>query len=213
MDLPTAIVISSFLLPLSVTAGLFIARKYLGSYLVAKGTNLATKEDIQHLTTLVESVKAEYAGELERLKSALLKEVESHRIRYATELEMYKRIWTAAHRLFVTANALHVPSPNASADELKIASDSRRDYHKAAQAYEDELWELRPFYPDEVYKELWELGHVLASTLGPGFTQVPSYVELVTNRHKLLESIERTCETIRRRLRTASQEMAERPDR
>jgi hypothetical protein len=41
---------------------------YLGSYVRTKARNLATKEDIEEITNKVESIKAEYAKQLELLK-------------------------------------------------------------------------------------------------------------------------------------------------
>ncbi|MDX8127844.1 hypothetical protein QLH52_11175 [Methylomonas sp. OY6] len=49
--------------------------KYLRSYLAEKGKNAASKEDIEHLTKSVESVKHEYTAQIERLKSELQDEL------------------------------------------------------------------------------------------------------------------------------------------
>ena len=43
--------------------------QYFGSYVTEKGKNLATKEDIESITHLVESAKVEHAKELEQIKS------------------------------------------------------------------------------------------------------------------------------------------------
>lgn len=50
-----------------------MAASFLGSYLKMKGKNLATKEDIEAITNKVESIKADYAGQLELL-------VQEHRL-------------------------------------------------------------------------------------------------------------------------------------
>lgn len=53
----------------AVVAGLVF--KFWGGYVTEKGKNLATKQDIGEITAAVESVKREYASELEKLKSEL----------------------------------------------------------------------------------------------------------------------------------------------
>jgi hypothetical protein len=47
------------------------ANLFFGSYLREKGRNTASREDIEHLTKLVEGVKYDHTVDLERLKSAL----------------------------------------------------------------------------------------------------------------------------------------------
>ena len=68
-----ALVISVVNLLLLVLGGLFL-RNYLPSYFTEKGKNLASKEDLGQLTELVESVRAQYTADLERLKAALVSE-------------------------------------------------------------------------------------------------------------------------------------------
>lgn len=46
-------------------------KNYLTSYFSEKGKNLASKEDIHVITNRVESIKSQYTGEIERLKSDL----------------------------------------------------------------------------------------------------------------------------------------------
>ncbi|WP_325309975.1 hypothetical protein [Longimicrobium sp.] len=48
-----------------------LLRLYLPGYIQEKAKNLATKEDVGDITRKIESVKVEYAGELERLKAEL----------------------------------------------------------------------------------------------------------------------------------------------
>lgn len=45
---------------------------FFRSYLAEKGKNLATKEDVEHITRLVEAVKSEYSLDIERYKTSLL---------------------------------------------------------------------------------------------------------------------------------------------
>jgi len=68
-----ALVLSSLSFVGFVVAAVLL-RGYLPSYLAEKGKNLASKEDLAHLTDLVEGVKALHTSELERLKADLLTE-------------------------------------------------------------------------------------------------------------------------------------------
>ena len=56
-----------------VAAGLLL-RGFLPSYVAEKGKNAASKEDLTHLTELVERVKAQHGADMERLKAELLAE-------------------------------------------------------------------------------------------------------------------------------------------
>ncbi|HEY8097951.1 MAG TPA: hypothetical protein VIE65_17980 [Methylobacter sp.] len=69
------------------------------NYLREKGKNVASKEDIQHLTELVEGVKLLHASEIERLKSSLQNEFEI--------IERRRRVYEEicnSMRLFVHGN-------------------------------------------------------------------------------------------------------------
>jgi hypothetical protein len=55
-----------YLLATLITAG---AGAYFGAYLKEKGKGLATKEDIGHVTDIVEQIRSEHAATLEQLKS------------------------------------------------------------------------------------------------------------------------------------------------
>lgn len=65
-----ALTLSLLSLCASIFVGLFV-RSHLSAYLTEKGKNLASKEDLAHLTELVERVKAAHSAEMERLKAEL----------------------------------------------------------------------------------------------------------------------------------------------
>jgi len=44
---------------------------FLGAYLTVKAKNIATKEDISHITSEIEKVKSSYAESLEKMKTDL----------------------------------------------------------------------------------------------------------------------------------------------
>ncbi|MCO4209671.1 hypothetical protein [Aeromonas hydrophila] len=68
------LVISSILSLLSFAIVGWFINGYLPSYMREKGKNTATKEDLQDITEIVESIKQLNAEEIEKLKSALIKE-------------------------------------------------------------------------------------------------------------------------------------------
>lgn len=81
-----------------VAGGLFL-RSYLPSYFTEKGKNLASKEDIAQITRLVESVKAQYVAEVEKVKATLVSEgqVVERRRRVYEEVCGSLRVFIAGH--------------------------------------------------------------------------------------------------------------------
>jgi uncharacterized secreted protein with C-terminal beta-propeller domain len=94
---------ASLILSISNLIGLVVVSliiyRYLPSYVAEKGKNLASKEDLAHLTELVESVKSAHMSEIERVKAALLSEG------HATERRrhIYEDI-CAALRIFIAGH-------------------------------------------------------------------------------------------------------------
>lgn len=93
-----ALIISLVSLIGLVVAGLLL-RRFLPSYMTEKGKNLASKEDLAHITTLVEGVKSQYAADIERLKAVLLSEgqVVERRRRVYEEMCLALRVFIAGH--------------------------------------------------------------------------------------------------------------------
>ncbi|MBI2470304.1 MAG: hypothetical protein HYV59_03565 [Planctomycetes bacterium] len=93
-----ALVLSSLSIAGLIIAGLLL-RGYLPSYVAEKGKNLASKEDLAHLTDLVESVKALHTSELERLKADLLAEsqVTERRRRVYEEMCTALQVFISGH--------------------------------------------------------------------------------------------------------------------
>jgi hypothetical protein len=66
------VLLISNLLGILVVAFLLLwNKKYIGSYLAKKGENLAQREDIAHITELVEETRQKFSLEMESLKSSL----------------------------------------------------------------------------------------------------------------------------------------------
>ena len=72
-------------------------RQFFPAYLSEKGRNTASKEDLDQLTHLVESAKATYTSEIERLKAGLLSEgqVTERRRRVYEEMCLSLRVFSA----------------------------------------------------------------------------------------------------------------------
>jgi len=76
-----------------------LLRGFLPAYFTEKGKNLASKEDVTHLTDLVEKVKALHTSEIEHLKANLLAE--------AQVIERRRHVYEevcAALRIFITGH-------------------------------------------------------------------------------------------------------------
>ena len=74
---------------LSIGIVALLMRKYLPTYLTEKAKNLATKEDIAGITKEVESVRIQYAKELEKFRGQLQRELELMKISQA-DLQLHK---------------------------------------------------------------------------------------------------------------------------
>src|SRR5882724_11855131 len=63
---------------------------WFGAYLKQKGKNLATKEDVEEITTKVESVKTEFGAKLESFKTNLDARRDYSQLRYEREMAVFK---------------------------------------------------------------------------------------------------------------------------
>lgn len=87
------------------------AASYFGSYLRTKGKNLATKEDIKSITDEIESVKTEYAKQLEMLfqdnRVILSKLQQHHELKLAAldkRLAVHQEAYVLWYKLMGVAN-------------------------------------------------------------------------------------------------------------
>lgn len=80
------------------------------SYLKEKGKNLATKEDIQEITSKVESVKQEYKKEfdlIQKQNDAHFSELKNTKDRYnSKQFEIYNNLWVSLIELKFSADTL-----------------------------------------------------------------------------------------------------------
>lgn len=79
---------------------------YFMPYFKEKGKNLATREDIEELTRLVESVKTEHA-----------KKLAAHTVRFEKEFKALEEIWEKLLKLRNTAMKLRPPGESYANEE------------------------------------------------------------------------------------------------
>jgi len=144
------------ILSLLGTMCIFIFRKYLLSYSSEKGKNLATKEDISEITTKIETVKHDYANQLESTKAELSAQLNTHSFRYEKEYEILSELTALLVSLRDASVSLRpafdIKSPDKTEAEIKNERlqrfvEAQRDIYHARE-------KKRPFYPDEIYQSL-----------------------------------------------------------
>jgi hypothetical protein len=95
--------LAALILAVAACTGLAIAalllRNFIPAYAVEKAKNLASKEDLAHLSSIVEEVKAAHAADIERLKSTLSGEaqVTERRRRVYEEMCSALRVFVEGH--------------------------------------------------------------------------------------------------------------------
>lgn len=101
-----------------------LGKYYLPSYTKKKGENLATREDIEEITTKMESVKNLYAEKLEELKSTLNRKHHAHSIKFSHEFKILEELWQLLIKLRELVALLPSQSREAreARSELKAAT-------------------------------------------------------------------------------------------
>jgi len=120
---------------------LLLLKRYLPTYFQEKGKNLATKEDIRDITDKVESVKTEYARQLELFKHDI------------TLLERRRELSAQVVDLINRYKELPQEGQDVSEDELR--------------AFEKDYYKLIPWIPTDILKSL----NLLFSQSKPGVTK------------------------------------------
>ena len=83
--------VSTFLIGLGTTWLIYFVKNGLPAYLTEKGKNLATKEDVGHLTDIVEQVRLQYS-----------KVNTVHKVQFEAEFQVYQAIQLASHSTWVS---------------------------------------------------------------------------------------------------------------
>ena len=87
-----------------------LVSSYLFQYFKEKGKNLATKEDIEKITSQVENVKQDYKIEFEKIQiknDVIVSEIKDTKNRYnSKQFELYNELWSSLIDLKMSANDL-----------------------------------------------------------------------------------------------------------
>jgi hypothetical protein len=136
-------------------AGLLL-KSFLPEYFKKKGENLATKEDIADITHKIETVRHEYATQLECAKADLSTLVTQHSFRYEKEYDVLGRLTELLVELRDASVGLRpvvdVRDPVLSADQVKQQRLAR--LYEAGISVYLESEKKRPFYPDDIYDSI-----------------------------------------------------------
>lgn len=193
----------------SFFAGLLLG-KFLPSYFSKKGENLATKEDISEITDKIESVKHEYAGNLESAKAELSAKLNTHGFRYENEYNILSELTG----LLVDVRDASVnlrpimdfKDPNKSDEDIKRERLQRLFDARKALYFARE--KKRPFFPDDIYKSILAIDKIAQTESNKYQYQCPleggSFMkywdEAEENQNKLITSTESAMEIIRSRV-------------
>lgn len=154
-------------------ASALLAKKYLPSYVQEKAKNLATKEDIGAITNMIESVKTEYAKELEGLKSQLNAKFHAQTVRFEKEFDTYKEIWDSIVQFMDQIFELHiaVSIPDRRPD---LHEADKKKFLQAIQNFYFAFEKNRPFFSPEVYNVITKLRHLQAIEKSITYSYLPT---------------------------------------
>jgi len=121
---------------------IFIMQKSLPAYLVEKGKNLATKEDIERLTKLTESIRSQFSH---------INKV--HGVQFDAEFEAYKILWKATS--FSVIHYIRWRS------WIYAAEKGYEEFVHAQIAFSEALLQHRLFIPEDVWRTFQVLDDLL----------------------------------------------------
>jgi hypothetical protein len=130
------------------------------AYLIEKGKGAASKEDVEEITRKVESIRAGFLTPVEVLKANLSKRATLHRLQAEKEFEVYSDIWDKAIKLKFACVELRPTFDTIDANELPKDRWNRRytQVRTALSEFIEMTEQLRPFYSEELYRQLHKLG-------------------------------------------------------
>ncbi|HKB65644.1 MAG TPA: hypothetical protein VKC61_07280 [Pyrinomonadaceae bacterium] len=129
------------------------------AYLAEKGKQAATKEDIEQITRLIESVKAEHSTLLELWKLELSKKGTIHRLRIEKEFETLSRAWDALAELRFATEQLFPPGlqPRVEGDRRSQAEKRVNAFYQAYDDYMNAIYKNKIFFRDDLCKLLFDI--------------------------------------------------------
>jgi len=185
---------------------------FLHSYFQEKGRNLATRQDIEEVTDKVESVRKQYASEIEVLRSELSRQSHIHNIAFEKEFQTLSEIWESLVELQGAAMGLRPMLdsyvPKGQEDERK--QERLRQFGEAFGAFTRTVIKNRPFYPTDIYVQLLGLRSLaIEEAVDYQWTNprdktsdyAPEYwKKAIQNAEKIVQKVDDICELIRTRI-------------
>lgn len=137
-----------------IFVGGLVTGSFLPKYFGKKGENLATKEDIADITSKIETVKHEYASQLESVKAELSAKLSTYGFRYEKEYEVLSELTALLVDLRDASISLRpvldFQDPNLTKDELK--RERLKRFFEAGRSLYIIREKKRPFYPEDIYQ-------------------------------------------------------------
>lgn len=162
---------------------IFVVSKSLPAYLTEKGKNLATKEDINQLTSQVELIRSQFF----QVNTV-------HKVQFEAEFQAYQTLWASGHE----AEVAHIRCRSLIVDS---ADDAKLEFGISQLAYSQMLIRYEPFIPNAVwlsFKALDELFIDAKIDLIHGTPKTPE--ELFADRRSMREAACVCVEAIKMRL-------------
>ncbi len=126
---------------------------FLSSYFKEKGKNVATKEDILHITKEIEKVKYEYTRETESLRSNLSNQIKVSGFRYEKEYEILSDLTDKLVDVRDSALSMRpeLDYIDPKKDPQEITNERLDRFQKSHYALYLSREKTRPFYSQEIY--------------------------------------------------------------
>ena len=188
----------------------WLITKYFPSYFSEKGKNLATKEDIEEITRIVEDVKSKVSVNIELIKWELSKKATVHRLAAEKEFQALTEIGEALYELQIATMNLRPAMDIVDPDEPAEKRYARR-YGEWAQRHDDFMNALgrhRLFLPKYLYQRFIEIkrlatheaiGFKASLACGGGTLKFGAYQESEKNISELLDAIVKALDAISQR--------------
>lgn len=135
--------------------GLLI-NSFLPKYFGKKGENLATKEDISEITNKIETVKHDYARQLESTKAELSAALSTHGFRYEKEYEVLNDLTALLVDVRDVSLSLRpvIEFKDPSKTDEEVKKEKLQRLFEAGRALYLSREKKRPFYPAEIYEAI-----------------------------------------------------------
>lgn len=135
---------------------------YFSSYLKEKGKNLATKEDIQDITDKIESVKHEYAKQLEALKTDFSAKLKTHGFRYEKEYAILEELASLLvdiqkHSRILNVRQMQYGNKPSPVNQREVDEKISKELIIFLEKLEDFSQKKKPFFAENIFKSIDEV--------------------------------------------------------